>query len=316
MTIRTVAVIGAGMMGNALAQVFASNPRLDRVILRTRQLKEDRWAPIEKNLDIMISAGAATAEEKQAVLRRIEFETDLREATREADFVIECAPEVMETKQDLFAEIENHCRDTTILATNTSVMSPTEIAQKCRRKERVVGAHFWNPGHLIPLVEVVRAADTSEEVMTATMALMADCGKEPIYCQKDVPGFVANRLQHALWREAFYMVENGIADAATVDKACRFGPGLRWPQMGPMENSDMAGIELTRNIHRYILPHLADNHAYSHCLDEMLERGDNGFRTGRGWQEWTPAQMEASNTELREYLLGYLARRRQKNTGC
>lgn len=312
MEIKTVTVIGAGMMGNALAQVFASNPKLDRVILRTRQLKEDRFVPIEKNLDIMISAGAATLEEKAFILGRIEFITDLKEATQDADFVVECAPEVLETKQDLFAEIEGYCRDTTILATNTSVMSPTEIAEKCTHKERVVGAHFWNPGHLIPLVEVVKSAYTSEAVMDATMELMTGCGKEPIYCKKDVPGFVANRLQHALWREAFYMVENGIADAATVDKACRFGPGLRWPQMGPMENSDMAGIELTRNIHRYILKYLADNHEYSHCLDDMLERGDNGFRTGKGWEEWTPEQIEASNTGLREYLLDYLARKKQK----
>ncbi len=312
MSIKTVTVIGAGMMGNALAQVFASNPDIERVILRTRKLKDDRFEPIEKNLDIMIAAGAATEEEKTFVLRRIEFITDLKEATKDSDFVIECAPEVLETKQDLFAEIEGYCKDTTILATNTSVMSPTEIAEKCIHKERVVGAHFWNPGHLIPLVEVVKSAYTSEEVMDATMDLMAKCGKEPIYCKKDVPGFVANRLQHALWREAFYMVENGIADAATVDKACKFGPGLRWPQMGPMENSDMAGLDLTRNIHQYILKHLADNHEHSHMLDDMLEQGLNGFKTGgKGWQEWTPEQMEASFTGLREYLLEYLAKRKQ-----
>lgn len=312
MAIRHVTVIGAGMMGNSLAQVFAANPDLERVILRTRQLKDDRYLPIEKNLDIMIAKGAATKAEKAFILKRIEFVTGLQEATRAADFVIECAPEVLETKQDLFAEIENYCKQSTILATNTSVMSPTEIAAKCKRKERVVGAHFWNPGHLIPLVEVVKSAYTSEAVMEATMDLMSKCGKEPIYCKKDVPGFVANRLQHALWREAFYMVENGIADAATVDKACRFGPGLRWPQMGPMENSDMAGIELTRNIHKYILKYLADNHEYSHMLDDMLARSDNGFRTGRGWQTWTPEQIQASNTGLREYLLDYMARCKQK----
>lgn len=311
MAIKNVTIIGAGMMGNALAQVFAANFELERIILRTRQLKDNRYAPIERNLDIMIASGAATEKEKAFILKRIEFVADLREATRDADFVIECAPEILETKQDLFAEIENYCKESTILATNTSVMSPTEIAEKCKYKERIVGAHFWNPGHLIPLVEVVKSAYTSEAVINATMALMTQCGKEPIYCKKDVPGFVANRLQHALWREAFYMVENGIADPATVDKACRFGPGLRWPQMGPMENSDMAGIELTRNIHKYILKHLADNHEHSYMLDDMLARGDNGFRTGRGWQTWTPEQIEASNTGLRRYLLDYLAKRKQ-----
>jgi len=308
MSIKSVTIIGAGMMGNALAQVFASNPNLETVILRTRQIREDRFEPIIKNLDIMIGRGAATKSEKEFILGRIQFVSDLQQATQHADFVIECAPEVMETKQKLFAEIEGYCTPRTILATNTSVMSPTEISEKCSHKERVVGAHFWNPGHLIPLVEVVKSTYTSSQVVQDTMQLLRDCGKKPIYCQKDVPGFVANRLQHALWREAFYMVENGIADAATVDEACRYGPGLRWPKMGPMENSDLAGIELTYNIHSYILRHLADNHAPSKCLQEMLDRGDNGFRTGRGWQQWTQAQTEASNRGLREYLIDCLTK--------
>lgn len=304
MVIKKVVVVGAGMMGNSLAQVFASNKELN-VVLRTRQLKDDRYEPIKKNLDSLIAHGVITEDEKEQIISRINFETDLKKATEDADFVIECAPEVMEIKQDLFAEIENYCRPGTILATNTSVMSPTEISAKCKHKERVVGAHFWNPGHLIPLVEVVKSNYTSDEVMDLTMKLMVDCGKKPIYCKKDVPGFVANRLQHALWREAFYMVQEGIADAKTVDDACKYGPGLRWPVLGPMENSDMVSIQLSYNIHDYILKHLADNHEPSPCLKEMLDKGDNGFKTGKGWQEWTPEQIEASHANLKEYLIDY-----------
>jgi 3-hydroxybutyryl-CoA dehydrogenase len=307
MKIKKVVVIGAGMMGNALAQVFASNAELD-VILRTRQLKEDRYEPIKKNLDIMIAGGAMTEAEKEAILSKITFVTDLKEATSGADFIIECAPEIMEVKQDLFKELEGYTRADTIFATNTSVMSPTEIAEKCEHKERVVGAHFWNPGHLIPLVEVVKSNYTSEEVMEDTMNLLSACGKKPIYCKKDVPGFVANRLQHALWREAFYMVQEGIADPATVDDACKYGPGLRWPVLGPMENSDMVGIELSYNIHNYILKHLADNHEPSPYLKEMLDKGDLGFKSGKGWQSWTPEQIEAAGTGLREYLIAFSAK--------
>lgn len=251
-------------------------------------------------------------QKKKGILSRIQFVSDLKEATKDADFIIECAPEVMEVKQGLFAEIENYCSKTAILATNTSVMSVTEIASKCKNKERVVGAHFWNPGHLIPLVEVVKTEAASEEAIDATMKVLSDCGKKPILCQKDVPGFVANRLQHALWREAFHMVEAGIADAATVDEACKYGPGLRWPILGPMENSDMVGIQLSYNIHDYILKHLADNHEPSPLLSEMLEKGDLGFKTGKGWQEWTPEQIQSSGDGLREYLIDSLARNQNK----
>ena len=311
MRIKNVVVIGAGMMGNALAMVFASNPEL-KVVLKVRTLKDDRWDAIVNNFDIMIARGAATEQEKADVMSRISFETDSAKAYTDADFVIECVPEVMETKQNTFLEVEQYCNDKCILATNSSVMSSTEIGSKCAHPERVVGAHFWNPGHLIPLVEVIKSDKTEEWVIEETMELMEKCGKKPVYCKKDVPGFVANRLQHALWREAFYMVENGIADAKTVDDACKYGPGLRWPVMGPMENSDLVSIQLSKNIHDYILPYLADNHEPSKCLAEMLARGDNGFKTGKGWQEWTPEQIQASNTGLREYLIDYIAKQKNK----
>jgi len=307
MEIKNIVVVGAGMMGNALAQVFAAEPSLN-VILKTRELKDGRMAPIISNLDIMVARGAATEKDKAFILDRIQFETDDAKAYADADFVIECYPEVMTAKQDLFAHIEKFCRDDCILATNTSVMSVTEIAEKCTRKERVVGAHFWNPGHLIPLVEVVKCDFTKEEVMLDTMELMRKVGKKPIYCKRDVPGFVANRLQHALWREAFYMVQEGIADPETVDDACKYGPGLRWPILGPMANSDLVGIQLSYQIHDYILKHLADNHEPSPCLQEMLDKGDLGFKTGKGWQEWTPEQMAAVGTGLREYLIDALAK--------
>jgi 3-hydroxybutyryl-CoA dehydrogenase len=309
--IKNVVVVGAGMMGNALAQVFAADPGL-HTFLKTRAMKDGRYDPIIANLDIMVARGAATEEKKKAILERIHFVTDDAVAYTDADFIIECYPEVMEEKQNLFEYIEKFCRDDCILATNTSVMSPTEISLKCKHRERVVGAHFWNPGHLIPLVEVVKSYYTTEEVMQATMSLLTRVGKKPIYCKKDVPGFVANRLQHALWREAFYMVETGIADPATVDDACKYGPGLRWPILGPMENSDLVGIQLSWNIHNYILKHLADNHEPSKCLKEMFDRGELGFKTGKGWQEWTPEEMKSINTELREYLIDYSKNHRKQ----
>jgi 3-hydroxybutyryl-CoA dehydrogenase len=209
----------------------------------------------------------------------------------------------METKQDLFAELEGICRDDCIFATNTSVMSPTEIASKCQHKERVVGTHFWNPGHLIPLVEVVKTADTSEEVMQLTMDALSRAGKKPIYCKKDVPGFVANRMQHALWREAISIVEQGIADPATVDDAVKYSFGLRLPQLAPIENSDMVGTQLTWNIHSYVLKYLADNHEPSPILKQMLDEGKMGFASGEGFLKWDDESIAKSKKDLNEYLI-------------
>ena len=177
--IKNVVVVGGGMMGNALAMVFASAPDL-HVTLKTRALRDDRWDAINNNFDIMIARGAATEQEKKDVMGRIHFEVDEAKAYTDADFVIECAPEVMETKQDLFATVEKYCSDSCILATNTSVMSVTEIASKADHKERIVGTHFWNPPFLIPLVEVVKTVHVADGVAERVCQVLAKVGKKPI----------------------------------------------------------------------------------------------------------------------------------------
>jgi 3-hydroxybutyryl-CoA dehydrogenase len=209
----------------------------------------------------------------------------------------------METKQDLFAELEGICREDCIFCTNTSVMSPTEIAAKCEHKERVVGTHFWNPAHLIPLVEVVKTEYVTEENMQLTMDALSKAGKKPIYCKKDVPGFVANRMQHALWREAISIVENGIADPATVDDAVKYSFGLRLPQLAPIENSDMVGTQLTYNIHSYVLKYLEDTHEPSPLLTKMIEEGKMGFSSGEGFLKWDDESIAKSKKDLNEYLI-------------
>jgi len=289
-------------MGNGLCQVFAKDKDTS-VVLRSRSKKQNPFDGIRANLDILIENDAMTEEEAGAILSRISFTDDMEEALADTDLVVECVPEVMEIKQDTFRDIEPLCRPDTILATNTSVMSITEIAQKTQKKDRVIGTHFWNPPYLIPLVEVVKGAETSMDVMDLTYDYLRKIGKKPVKCMKDVQGFVANRLQHALWREALYMVENGIADAATVDEALRFGPGLRWPHMGVLENVDMIGTDLSLNIQRGVIPFLADNHEPSALLEKLVAEGKIGFKTGEGYQKWTPEQAAERNRALREFLI-------------
>ena len=302
MEIKKVAVLGSGLMGNGLCQVFAKDKDTS-VVLRSRSKKQNPFEGIRANLDILIENAAMTGEEAEAILSRISFTDDMEEALAGTDLVVECVPEIMEIKQDTFRDIEPLCRPDTILCTNTSVMSITEIAQKTQKKDRVIGTHFWNPPYLIPLVEVVKGEETSMDVMDLTYDYLKKIGKKPVKCMKDVQGFVANRLQHALWREALYMAENGIADPATIDEALRYGPGLRWPHMGVFENVDMVGTDLSLNIQRGVLPYLADNHEPSALLEKLVAEGKIGFKTGEGYQKWTPEQAAERNRALREYLI-------------
>jgi len=298
-----IAVIGGGMMGSGIAQIFAAAGH--EVMLQDIYPEALDRAPgtVRGNLTFLAQRGLFGADQVEAAVARVTTTTDLRAAAARADFVVECVFEDLALKQQVFEQLDDICPPRTILATNTSVMSIGEIGSRVRHKERVVGTHFWNPPYLIPLVEVVRTEHTAPEVVERTMALLRSVGKHPIDCKKDVPGFVANRLQHALWREAVSIVEHGIADAATVDESIRYGFGLRLPVLGPLENADMVGLDLILSIHDYILPHLESSGAPSPILKEKVARGELGFKSGRGFLEWTPEHIAASRQRLVEHLV-------------
>ena len=305
MTIKNILIAGGGMMGKNIAYVFASNPDYQVAVYDLYQT--DVFGGIRKNCAQLLDKGVITEEELEARLSRIEFTTDLEsELIRRADLVVEAVFEDMQIKRETFAKLEARCRPDTIFCTNTSVMSPSEISAELKCRERFVGTHFWNPGHLIPLVEVVKSDATSDETAQTVMDVLKGVGKEPVLCKKDVPGFIANRMQHALWREAISIVENGIADAETVDKAVRYSFGLRLPQLGPLTNSDMVGTDLTWNIHSYILQFLEDSHEPSPLLAKMREEGKQGFKTGEGFLSWTPEEVDKQNADLNEYLIRML----------
>ena len=305
MNIKNILIAGGGMMGKNIAFVFTSNP--DYQISVYDLYPTDVPGGIRKNCAQLIEKGVLTEAELEARLARIDFTTDIdSELIRKADLVIEAVFEDMQIKRETFAKLEARCRPDTIFCTNTSVMSPSEISRDLTYRARFVGTHFWNPGHLIPLVEVVKSDATSDETAETVMAVLKGVGKEPVLCKKDVPGFIANRMQHALWREAISIVENGIADAETVDKAVRYSFGLRLPQLGPLTNSDMVGTELTYNIHNYILQYLEDTHTPSPLLSQMKEEGKMGFKSGEGFMKWTPEEVEKQNADLNEYLIRML----------
>lgn len=301
--IRKVAIIGAGLMGHGLAQIFAGKGKEVILMDLNGDLLKKGLAGIRSNLSLMAEHGIGKAEEIDTVLSRVRTTTDLGEAAKEAQFVVEAVSENLDLKQKIFRDLDSLCPPGAVLATNTSVISITEIASKAKGRARIVGTHFWNPPYLIPLVEVIRGNDTSDNTMDVTFELMKSIGKHPVRVNKDVPGFVGNRLQHALWREAISIVERGIADAATVDECIKFGFGLRLPILGPLENADMVGTDLTLAIHSYILQHLESSPAPSPLLKKKVEQGDLGFKSGKGFQEWPPEKAQESRKRLLEYLL-------------
>jgi 3-hydroxybutyryl-CoA dehydrogenase len=289
-----IAVVGAGLMGHGIAQVFAVAGHDVTV-----------YDSVETNLKTArdrIAANLRDLGEDVTAYERVRANGDLAEAVREADYVVEAAPEDLGLKQQLFAEIERHVRIDTILASNTSVIPITQIMGGLEHRERALGTHWWNPPYLVPLVEVIGTEWTSQAVIDFTMTLHAEAGKTPAHVKKDVPGFIGNRLQHALWREAISLVEHDICDAATVDTVIKAAFGRRLAVLGPLENADMVGTDLTLAIHRTVLTDIDSRPAPSPYLERLVAEGKLGFKTGEGFRTWTPEQQQ----ELRARVLAHL----------
>jgi len=301
--VKKIAIVGGGSMGHGCAMVFAAAGYPVGMYSRRLETLEKGVEAMRNDLTFLAERGLGRVEDVDKTMALVSTTQDLAEAAADADFVLECVAEDMALKQDTFQKLDQMCRPNAILATNTSVMSPTEIASKSEKRDRIIGTHWWNPPFLIPLVEVVQTEETPAWVIDVTMELHRAIGKHPVHCKKDVPGFIANRLQHALWREALSIVEHGIADAATVDESLKFGPGLRLPVLAPCENADMVGLDLTLSIHTYVLKYLEDSHEPSPLLKEKVAKGELGFKTGGvGYQTWTLDEQKALRSRLLTYL--------------
>jgi 3-hydroxybutyryl-CoA dehydrogenase len=289
-----VGVIGAGLMGHGLAQVFALGGHdvtiYDAVAASLATVK-DR---IRTNLRDL-------GDDPRAV-ERVRLTGDLADCVRGVDYVVEAVSEDLPLKRKLFAEIETHVGDDTILASNTSVIPITDIMRGLTRRERALGTHWWNPPFLVPLVEVIGTEWTSPAAIEWTMQLHKDVGKTPAHVKKDVPGFIGNRLQHALWREAIALVEHGICDAETVDTVIKAAFGRRLAVLGPLENADMVGTDLTLAIHQTVLPAIESRPGPSPYLEKLVADGKLGFKSGEGFRTWTPQQQAALRTKVLQHL--------------
>lgn len=295
-----IAVIGAGLMGHGIAQVFA--------LAGHEVTITDTFAKNLETVKSRISANLKDLGDDPSAVDRVTPQADLAVAVRDADYVVEAVLEDLPLKQKLFAEIEYHVRADAILASNTSVIPITAIMQGLSRRERAVGTHWWNPPFLVPLVEVIETQWTSPQTIASTMDLHQRAGKKPALVKKDVPGFIGNRLQHALWREAISLVENGICDAETVDAVIKASFGRRIAVLGPLENADLVGTDLTLAIHETVLPAIDSRPGPSPYLKKLVADGKLGFKSGEGFRKWSAEEQAA----LRAKVVAHLKASREK----
>lgn len=291
--VKTISVFGAGKMGTGIAQLFATGGYPVYLWAFDSAEKERAAAVIAENLRLVAENDMIPESRIPEITEKITITTDYDLAARNADLVVETILEKMDLKQDFFKRIDAMTDTDVILCTNTSVMSVTEIASTAQHKERIVGTHFWNPPFIVPLVEVVKTEYVADGVAEKVCQVLNAVGKKAIIAKKDVPGFIANRMQNALGREAVSIIENGIADPADVDIAVKYSFGMRLGSIGPIEQIDSIGADLCLNIGSYVYPYLEDSHEASPVLKEKVEKGELGFKTGGvGIQTWTEEQIK------------------------
>src|SRR5580700_4059637 len=289
-----IGVLGAGLMGHGIAQVFALAGHAVTIY--------DPVAASLSQVRTRIAANLRDLGDDEAAAQRVQPCTDLAQAVRDADFVVEAAPEDLEIKRKLFRETEALVRPDTILASNTSVIPITAIMQDLHDRARALGTHWWNPPFLVPLVEVIGTQWTSRAAIDWTMVLHAAAGKKPAHVKKDVPGFIGNRLQHALWREAIALVENGICDAQTVDAVVKASFGRRLAVLGPLENADLVGTDLTLAIHKTVLPDIDGTPGPLPYLEKLVADCKRGMKSGEGFRKWSAGEQAALRARVLRHL--------------
>jgi 3-hydroxybutyryl-CoA dehydrogenase len=280
--IRTVAVIGAGIMGRGIAHVAALGGYrtiLEDLLPASLRRAEDE---IRANLEKAVELGKVPPAEASAALARLEFASNLEDAAREADLVIEAVPEEFESKEEIFRLLDRFCRPNTVLATNTSSLSVTEIAAVTERPAKIVGMHFFNPVHKMKLIEIIRGAKTDDETLAVAVEVGRRMGKETVVIN-EAPGFITSRINAMIGNEAFYMLEAGIASAADIDKALKLG--LNHP-MGPFEMVDLVGLDTRLSILKYLHSTLGEKFKPCPLMEKYVAEGRLGRKVGRGVYEY------------------------------
>ena len=306
MPIQRAIVIGTGMMGPGIAVSLALGGIATTLVSRSREGAAKGLATAHQQMTLLAEHGLANESQASWAQAHLTASDTWQDAAREADLVVESAPEDMAFKQDLFAQLDAATAPHAILASNTSGLSITALAERCQRPERVLTAHFWNPPHLMRLVELVKGERTSDDVVETMRGLLHSCGKVPVVVRKDRPGQLGNRLQHALIREACQIVSEGIASVEDCDLAAMAGFGLRLPAYGIFEHMDAVGLDLVLSIQDYVLPDLNNQPQANTALREKVQQGELGVKSGAGFYNWSEKQWEDVRARRDQFVLSVL----------
>jgi 3-hydroxybutyryl-CoA dehydrogenase len=281
-SIRTAAVLGAGTMGHGIAQVLAQIGVETQLFDIDAGQVERGLGAIRSNLDKGVAKGKVDAQDRDAALSRLSGTTDVVAATKGVQLVVEAVPEKLELKRTIFRDLGARLDPEVLLATNTSSLPITQIAEATKHPERVVGMHFFNPVHIMKLLEVVETKHSSESAVQCAIELGKRMGKDPIRV-KDAPGFASSRLGIAIGMEAIRMLESGVASAEDIDKAMVLGYGF---PMGPLQLTDLVGLDVRLSIAEYLAKELGERFAPPQLLRDKVARGELGKKTGKGFHEW------------------------------
>ncbi len=291
--VRSISIIGAGIMGHGIAQVFAlggydvclndaAPDALDKAMVRIRE-----------NLRIFRENGFVTEPEADAAYARISTEPNLEASVKNADIVIEAIKEDAALKQELFEKLDAMCPPRTILASNSSSLLISEFASTTKRQDKVVLAHWYNPPHIVPAVEVIRGAGTSDETADLMYDILKKVRKLPVRINKEIPGYLLNRIQMAMVREAWYLWQAGVASAEDIDLAVKGSIGFRLASIGPLLTSDLGGQDTFCAVSKYLFPLISDAHVPPEDYVKMVEAGNLGMKTGRGFYNHTREEWDA-----------------------
>ncbi len=299
-------ILGAGTMGHSIALSAAWSGHTPIVYGINDQDVANADKGLAQKLAVMADNGLFDGNEAQAIRERIRFTTSLEEAVGEATFILEVVPENLQLKRDLYKQLESLVDPAVIIASNTSGFKPSLLAEEMAYPGRFVVAHFWNPGHLIPLVEVVNGERTEAETTERTMALLTLMNKKPILLNKELPGFIGNRLQYALFREAQALLDAGAASKEDIDAAVTYSIGRRLPVTGPLMTADMGGLDVFSAISNYLFEELSDDQRSGKILSALVEQQKLGDKTGEGFYNWEPEVSEEINRKREQTLIQFL----------